>query len=269
MYHGLVSLGHNVVDYNDLWYMRRGLTDTDRTKLYGSGFTLYGTLPSMEVDRTGIRAKVRLRYFDVVVYGSCWRCLDLFNDVSGSYPANKIILLDGEDHQWIHRLANRGVYFKRELVGDELAFPIGLSIPRDRFTSIPTVKSRLLAALIPGDRSTYVYSNEREYRDAYARSFFARTTKKAGWDCLRHCEIIAAGCLPLFDGLEGCPARTMTFTPKKLLSSVNAIASCLSSVADVDLGWYFETRSEVRKHALMYLTTEAMAKYVLTTVGVK
>ena len=43
------------------------------------------------------------------------------------------------------------------------------------------------------------------YRKDLEGSLFALTFKKAGWDCLRHLEILSAGCLPLFTDIVNCP----------------------------------------------------------------
>ena len=49
---------------------------------------------------------------------------------------------------------------------------------------------------------------DREIRAAdLARSRFAITTRRGGWDCLRHYEIAAAGAVPCFRQLEAKPAR--------------------------------------------------------------
>jgi len=73
----------------------------------------------------------------------------------------------------------------------------------------------LLAPLIPGRLNTYIYENEMDYYKMYQNSIFALTYKKAGWDCLRHYEILMNGCLPIFLDLENCPSNTMTNFPKK------------------------------------------------------
>ncbi len=59
-------------------------------------------------------------------------------------------------------------------------------------------KDQDFASLIPGVLSTYIYDTEEEYFKGYQRAFYAVTCKKAGWDCLRHYEILANGCIPYF-----------------------------------------------------------------------
>ena len=55
-----------------------------------------------------------------------------------------------------------------------------------------------ISPLIPGKLDTYIYEKERDYYDMYFNSLFALTYKKAGWDCLRHYEILANGCILYF-----------------------------------------------------------------------
>jgi hypothetical protein len=46
------------------------------------------------------------------------------------------------------------------------------------------------------------YNTEEEYYNEYKKSYFAITTKKCGWDCMRHYEILANGCIPYFLNIE-------------------------------------------------------------------
>jgi hypothetical protein len=81
-------------------------------------------------------------------------------------------------------------------------------------------KTRDLAFIVPNVASTYIYRNELDYRRSYEDSWKARTMKKAGWDCNRHVEIMAAGCIPVFTNTKLIPSSIMTFYPKKLFAFV-------------------------------------------------
>lgn len=100
-------------------------------------------------------------------------------------------------------------------------YPIPYSIPSEYIVTdeYPMSKDQLWSAVIPGDRSNYVYNytQEAEYYRQYQRSYFAKTCKKSGWDSLRHYEILANGCIPHFPGLRDCPKDTMCSFPKELL----------------------------------------------------
>ena len=45
--------------------------------------------------------------------------------------------------------------------------------------------------------------------------------EKAGWDCLRHYEIIGNGTIPYFHELEDCPPDTLHSFPKELILETN------------------------------------------------
>ena len=51
---------------------------------------------------------------------------------------------------------------------------------------------------MPGIKETYIYKDEQSYYDDMYNSRFAITMRKAGWDCMRHYEIMANGCITLF-----------------------------------------------------------------------
>lgn len=55
-----------------------------------------------------------------------------------------------------------------------------------------------VAAKIPGSFTSYAFSSEDEYYKDLQDSRFGITTKRAGWDCLRHYEIAANAAVPCF-----------------------------------------------------------------------
>src|SRR5271163_516646 len=80
VFHGLRTLfGPDCVDVNKLDSMYQG---ADRSQMYGKGFTLYGLLPSIPVDREEIHRKLSKKYFDLVVYGSIHRNRDFLHEVT-------------------------------------------------------------------------------------------------------------------------------------------------------------------------------------------
>jgi len=277
LFHGLRNeLGDGVVDDVRLWYMYAnefGPGKKDRAQLYGRGFTLYGLLgPDSDIDRTDIENKVRSRFFDLVIYGSIHRCAHLLREVLSAYPAEKLVFVDGEDHTTIiPALIGHGIYFKRELQAPTAGvWPISFAIPEERIGTTPRQKIKLQAFIDPRDKRTYIHQTEASYYCDYAESLFGVTMKKAGWDCLRHYEIMANGCVPWFLGLESCPPTTMTTVPKQELFA----AKELLESRGLD---FFETR-EVTRHWLelqqriesavrRHCTTRALAQYVLGTVA--
>ncbi len=92
--------------------------------------------------------------------------------------------------------------------------PIAFSIPEEKIVAEPPVKEKLLAAHVVdeevanrvGASSTYVFDAEEDYYADLRASRFGVTTKRAGWDCLRHYELAANGCVPCFRDLDRKPA---------------------------------------------------------------
>lgn len=73
-------------------------------------------------------------------------------------------------------------------------YPITFSIPSTKITNQPLHKVKIMSSLMPGKPDTYIYANETDYYNEYKSSMFALTHKKAGWNCMRHYEILANGC---------------------------------------------------------------------------
>ena len=219
------NYGEDVIDYPGSWYLYNDEVknrDIEYDKLWGKGFTLNNSLNDFKsFDRTDISNKIQNKFFDLVIYSSIRRS-NLFLDL---VIKNKIkhIYIDGEDDKFIDtKYSNKSLYFKRELnkkVGNIL--PINFAIPENKVVdNINQNPKYLLAPLIPGKLDTYIYEKEKDYYDMYFNSLFALTYKKAGWDCLRHYEILANGCIPLFLDLKNCPQETMKTLPKENLLSI-------------------------------------------------
>ncbi len=88
--------------------------------------------------------------------------------------------------------------------------------------SVPA-KSQDWGTVIPGKMETYVFRDEKSYYEDYQKSYFAVTHKKGGWDCMRHYEILANGCVPYFHDIVFCPDNTMVDFPKKECREANDI----------------------------------------------
>jgi hypothetical protein len=133
-------------------------------------------------------------------------------------------------------------------------------------------KTKLLSSLIPGDLSTYIYNTEEDFYNEYKTSMFAMTMKKAGWDCMRHYEILACGTVPYFVDIEACPQNTMALLPKQLFIDAKALYERLEHIpefSETDTAEYFELRNRLYVHTKNHLTTKAMASYILDTVNQK
>jgi hypothetical protein len=97
--------------------------------------------------------------------------------------------------------------------------PLPYAIPDEYIVTDVPAKTRIFSEVQPGNRSNYCYGpgEEEAYHEQYRTSRFAYTERKGGWDCLRHYEILAAGCIPVFKDLEACPDNTMVSFPKALV----------------------------------------------------
>ena len=266
LYHGLMEVPDVDLYCNaDMWYMHDDIKAEIKSKLYGKGFTMYGRLPAHK--RPQIPTKLRLiklirdNYFDAVIYGSIWRSTQFFHFVRRSYDRGRILLVDGEDHQRLHQNLSSGIYFKRENVAleDGSARPIGFAIPEQLIVEEVPEKQTYWATVIPGNRVTYVFDNEADYYRDYQRSHYAITTKKSGWDCLRHYEIMMNGCVPYFPFLEHCPPQTMANLPKRMLRE------CFEQVnsGNLDGIFYKEVAASLLDYTKTNLTTKVLAKYVI------
>ena len=300
--HGLRQLiGFEVIDYPGSWYMYSDEIlnrQYDKNKLWGKGLTIKNILNNYNsIDRTDIEKKIQNKYFDLVIYSSIRRS-DLFLESVIKYN-NKFLFIDGEDDNYIdERYSNSGLYFKRELVNNKSnLIPISFAVPKEKvLKDINEKPINLLAPLIPGRLSTYIYEDEKTYYNMYANSIFGITNKKLGWDTLRHYEILMNGCIPLFLNIKDCPKLTLTTLPKdRLLNIYNnfhrilqfyspfkiykkkflSIKKIFSYIPNMfknksastflrDNSKVLEIKNELLNYTRQKLTTESLAKYVLS-----
>jgi hypothetical protein len=147
-----------------------------------------------------------------------------------------------------------------------MLYPINFSIPSEKICEDYIEKTKILSHLIPGDLSTYIYNTEEEYYEEYKKSYFAITKKKGGWDCLRHYEILANGCIPLFIDIEKCPKNTMTMLPKELLIQGKNLYNNLKNKTifnEEEKKEYNNLRIRLLEHTKKNLTTEKIASYII------
>jgi hypothetical protein len=148
--------------------------------------------------------------------------------------------------------------------------PIQFSLPEEKFvTEIPS-KDQDFSFIIPGVPETYIHDNELDFYNEYQRSYFAITKKKGGWDCLRHYEILANGCIPYFIDLENCPENTLFLFPKELILEAMHLPGVSCGSIDhslFDKAKYYEILHKLMEYARSCLTTKQMAQYLLKTVN--
>ena len=149
-------------------------------------------------------------------------------------------------------------------VNDIRIYPLSFCIPDECVVESIPEKTSLLASLIPGDTSTYIFTKEKEkeYNEMYRRARFALTRMKGGWDCLRHYEILMNGCIPLFEDLDRCPTYTLTTYPKELNREAYALYTTWQENEEY-IQKYTELCSRFLEHTRRYCTTSATARYFL------
>jgi len=161
------------------------------------------------------------------------------------------------DHDEVHNLN----------IADFKAIPLSFSIPDECVVESVPKKEVLLASLIPGDLTTYIYGkdDEQSYYDMYKKSRFAITKKKGGWDCLRHYEILMNGCIPLFENLKECPENTMTTYPKHLNDEAWDLYNNWIETAE-NIEKYNQLCSKFIEHTRTFCTTSHAAKIILNNI---
>lgn len=122
-------------------------------------------------------------------------------------------------------------------------------------------KVKLISDIVPNGERKYKfgYNEEKEYNQQYRDSWFAYTQKKGGWDCLRHYEIMANGCIPTFNNLENCPTHTLTSFPKELILEANQFIGNNTKMQ--------EYSKLILKYMREHCSTSAASKYFINTLN--
>ena len=298
LFHGFRGLfGVDCVDYPIMEHMYKenfSQVKTDKCK----GFSLYNRLDNIEVDRDDIDNKIKSGFFDLVVYSIHHSCNNdknrIFETIGKDTPSKKCVV-DGNDvPQMFIEIPTICPLFKREMrYVKNNVYPISFSIPKENIVDDIPEKIHDFAHIIPGMHGhphlqTYTYGDEKSYFDDYKNSYFAFTSMKGGWDCLRHYEIIACGCMPYFTDIEHKPSYTMSRWPKHHCKWAKELVGVEPSWrADKKIGTtmdvlnthkhyidhsrfpksqYFELLHKIIDWTKQYLTTEAQAKQLMMSI---
>lgn len=285
--HGLISLGHEVIDLNYMDYLDKcNESKIDRNLLYGHGFSYAFTIDKdrSNDDRSNIEEKIAEHYFDIIFLST--RNLQYLDLIAEKYKLGEIFIIDGEDEPIINNdiifKYNNILYFKRELLNGNAVghtyshlYPINFCIPKENFQSKNYYKESLC---IYDDYKpnqiyelfkprNYSYTNEQEYYNHYKNAAFALTGRKGGYDCMRHYEIISNHCLPLYIDWDKVPRSCMTLWPNLLQLEANTLYIdyyIFSRYNNEQFNnRYFKLLDEFYDYAYNNLTTEALAKYLL------
>lgn len=130
------------------------------------------------------------------------------------------------------------------------AYPFQFCAPDDMVISHVPKKTQDFAELLPGVYQSYIYKDWDAYSAMYKRSRFGITHKKAGWDCMRHYEILALGSVPIFPDMELAPAGCMEHLPKAALAELLDVSG-LHIEKNVSHWYVVQIRAEyLKKHKL-------------------
>jgi len=259
LFYGLRELyGDDVVDSTQILSLYKEYEGKIHPQHLWGGMTSFWLIGDNNIDRSNIEEKIKDKYYDLIIYGAIKRCKNYYDLVSKVYPADKIILIDGNDEAELDPLYTKHLYFKRELQNNHPnLLPITFAFPTDKLSQPNKNKTQEYATCIPEQPETYIFKEEKPYYEDYQKSYYGVTMKKAGWDCMRHYEILGNYCMPYFIGLEDCPKDTLANFPKELLLEARELAFSFDNQK------YFNILDEVFEHTKNNLTTKSLAKYII------
>ena len=271
------------------------------SQIYGGGYTLYklidGPLPLVPtVDE--VNQKISDNYYDLVVIGSIfnvfpspsWKnnpngsmfnTMEILDDIIKQYPKNRIVLLEGEDTlpdnvgfgDLIDKYKKTTTFFMRECsekYEDVDVHPITFGFPKEKICFNPVQKTHSMCPIIPGKIDSYVMNNETLYYKTLQQSHFALTTAKAGWDCMRHYEIIFNKSFPYFHNIKNCPKNILWNHRKDLyIAFIDLYEKHQNNLIgdDAFYGQCENYSTELFDYALEHHTTEKIVDYVMDVLG--
>jgi hypothetical protein len=154
-----------------------------------------------------------------------------------------------------------------------MPYPVSYSFPDELWVDKVSPKTMMFASHIPRNvsNSGYSYADRDEYMKVYQQSVFGITSKKCGWDCWRHLEIVSQGAAMYMLDIEQIPSKTMTHYPKQLIKqfmnkygqySIELIQKHANSILQDDL-------TTLLNESKKSLTSSAMYNYILDKSGHK
>jgi hypothetical protein len=174
---------------------------------------------------------------------------------------------DTQFNLW-HRVVPRGL--RRRLPAYRGLRETSFSFIESKIASAPPAKTKdfprhivdaEVAATVPGSATKYAFDSEADYYADLQSARFGITTRRSGWDCMRHYEIAGNGAVPCFRDLESKPA---TCAPHGLVPGENCLsyrsaAELTHAVAQIDPARY----AQLQAGALAWVrskTTVAVAR---------
>lgn len=291
--HGLYSLPNvELTNYpKSVMMYEETFTTVRKDKIYGKGFTLFGTLPTYygPYEEQDILEKVKANYFDLVMmsYVSAreknWYTPGpnaFVKEIIKHYDKKQIVMLEGHDLPdfFVDEAFEYATYFKREPFGNyrnDIMYPISFAFPEEKIqTSLPKVRTQAKMKPKPlgkiGRDYKYPYKTEQDYYDGYRHSLFGLTYKKSGWDCMRHYEIMGCRCLPFFTDIDQCPPEVCKTLPKDLIKEAVKMRGLYDDInyyhTEQGNKEYHDLENKIFEHFKKHCTTRTLAEYVLNVM---
>lgn len=176
-------------------------------------------------------------------------------------------------------LEEASIRLEEEFGPDRLS-PMPYCFPLDLMTETVSRKTEDFGNSIPiAGKYKYGAGQMLDYYQNYRRSRFGLTTKKGGWEALRHLEISANGSVPLMPDIALCPALTMTNAPRHLYLKAWEIYGSKVTIENQNLHAkedhvvddecvYMELATELLHYTRKYQSTKATARWFLNRCGV-
>jgi len=269
VYLGMKDLfGDNVECIYDCSYLYKGAI-IDKNNLWGYGFSYTNILdPSLNKISTNTLEKIKDNYYDLIVYSFISRNPAMIDDVMKITNGKNVFLINGEDENWRFEnyYNNKSIYFKRELYEkkEKNIEPIYYAIHNTKFIDFLPSKTQEISKSIPSldyctniSSSKILFDNEKDYYKDYQISKYGLTMKKGGWDSMRHYEILANGCVPIFEKIDDCPEFCLINLPKKILSYIT------KNYPSIKNSEYILHQKELFEYSKEKLTTIKLAEYIL------
>jgi hypothetical protein len=195
---------------------------------------------------------------------------------------------------FLPRPHRHATYFKRELTPRTMWFrsyllnPFSRRPPRGMRPISFGIPEHLVAGAVPakikdfpshvvdselaprvGAATSYAFADEEAYYEDLRATRFGITTKRGGWDCMRHYEVAASGCVLCFRRLDVKPA---TCAPHGLDATNTLIYRDADDLMAQIEGLSPERERELQEAALAWArenTTRALATRFLAQLGFK
>lgn len=251
----------------DCHYLYKG-THIEKNYFWGYGFTYTNILnPNLNIVSKNTLDKIKDKYYDLIIYSFVSRNSDMLDQIINITNGKNVILINGEDDSERFDFYNDKIlYFKRELIEKKQnnIFPIHYAIHESKIYNGAVIKTKILSDSLPTmnnctniSSSHYIFNNELDYYFDYQISKYGITKKKGGWDSMRHYEILANKCVPLFNDINKCPKLTLTNLPKKILLEIN---ETYPNISETKYEYFLNELFEFTKNNL---TTKKLAEYIL------